>query len=217
MDIPVKSHELQDLDGVPIRRNKEIIIPIMRIQIGVMGSASGKINEEAKKKAYQLGIEIGKSDCALITGGCPGLPYEATKGAKEAGGLTIGISPGLNQQQHVEEYNSPIDDIDVMIYTGNGLMGREVTAIRSCDIVIIVGGRSGTLGEFSVAYDEGKIIGVLENTGGITTILKELEQSIKKPTGSEVIYEGDPAQLIRKLLESYQGKVNSPTPWVETV
>lgn len=182
----------------------------MKIQIGVMGSASGKINEEARKKAYQLGLEIGKSGCAIVTGGCPGLPYEATQGAKAAGGLTIGISPGINYEEHVRKYQSPDEYIDVIVYTGNGLMGREVIAIRSCDIVIIVGGRSGTLGEFSVAYDEGKIIGVLNNTGGITGILKDLEKAIKKPTGSEVVYDDDPARLVQRLLKLYQMRSNTP-------
>ncbi len=189
----------------------------MKIQIGVMGSASGEIADEAKKKAFQLGVEIGKRDCAIVTGGCPGLPYEATKGAKSVGGLTIGISPGINFQEHVERYKSPNENIDVMIYTGNGLMGREVTAIRTCDIVIIAGGRSGTLGEFSVAYDEGKIIGVLEHTGGVTTILKDLEKAIKKPTGCEVVYEEDPAELISKLLEFYHKKQENPVPWQQKV
>ena len=49
----------------------------------------------------------------------------------------------------------------MLIYTGSGLMGREITDIRSCDIVVIVGGRIGTLGEFAIAYDEGRLIGVL--------------------------------------------------------
>jgi predicted Rossmann-fold nucleotide-binding protein len=89
-------------------------------------------------------------------------------------------------------------------------MGREVVAIRSCDIVIIVGGRSGTLGEFSVAYDEGKIIGVLNNTGGITGILKDLEKAIKKPTGSEVVYDDDPARLVQRLLKLYQMRSDPP-------
>ncbi len=185
----------------------------MKIQIGVMGSASGKMDEEAEKKAYQLGVAIGESGCAIVTGGCPGLPYEATKGAKDVGGLTIGISPGMNYDEHINKYKSPNQNIDVMIYCGNGLMGREITAIRSCDIVIIVGGRSGTLGEFSVAYDEGKVIGVLNNTGGITTILKELEKTIKKPTGSEVVYDDDPARLVRRLLEVFQQKRENNTPW----
>src|SRR5437667_448881 len=54
-----------------------------------------------------------------------------------------------------------VDGFDVLIYTGSGLMGREITDIRTCDIVVIVGGRIGTLGEFAIAYDEGRLIGVL--------------------------------------------------------
>jgi hypothetical protein len=63
-----------------------------------------------------------------------------------------------------------------------------------------------------VAYDEGKIIGVLENTGGVTTILKKLEKTIKKPTGCEVVYDEDPVGLVHKLLERYRNKTNNPTP-----
>jgi hypothetical protein len=51
-------------------------------------------------------------------------------------------------------------------------MGREIENIRSCDVIIFAGGRSGTLGEFAIAYDEAKVIGVLEGTGGITEHLK---------------------------------------------
>jgi predicted Rossmann-fold nucleotide-binding protein len=59
-------------------------------------------------------------------------------------------------------------------------MGREVVNIRSSDIVLIVGGRSGTLGEFSIAYDEGELIGVLLDTGGITSGYKEYCQNHKE-------------------------------------
>ena len=45
-------------------------------------------------------------------------------------------------------------------------MPRGVTNIRSCDIMVIVAGRMGTLGEIAIAYDEGWLIGVLTNTGG---------------------------------------------------
>lgn len=175
----------------------------MKVQIGVMGSAGGKMDEEMLNRAYELGRAIARNDCAIITGGCPGLPYAATQGAKSCGGVTIGISPALNLNEHVQRYGSPTEDIDVLIYTGSGLMGREVTAVRSCDIVIIVGGRSGTLGEFSIAYDEGKLIGVLEETGGITEIIGNIIENIKKPTGSKVIYSSNPEELIDKLLEVY--------------
>lgn len=169
-----------------------------------MGSAGGLITEEQREKLYGLGREIASQDCILITGGCPGLPYEATRGADEAGGLTIGISPGLSLHEHITRYKSPTDHIDLLIYTGNGLMGREITAVRSCDVVIIAGGRSGTLGEFAIAYDEGKPIGVYMGTGGITEIIGDVVESISKESGSEIVYSEDPKELLEKLLEIHQ-------------
>ncbi|MEW6620209.1 MAG: hypothetical protein AB1422_12895 [bacterium] len=172
----------------------------MKIRVGVMGTSEGELNPEIVKKAYILGEEIARWGCAILTGGCPGLPYEATKGAKAQGGMTIGISPALTLEEHIKIFHSPADEIDVMIYTGSGLMGREVTAVRSCDIVIIVGGRSGTLGEFAIAYDEGKLIGVLEGSGGIADEIRRIVETIKKPTGSKIIYSTNPKELIAKLL-----------------
>ena len=113
------------------------------------------------------------------------------------------ISPGLSLDEHIDKYNSPAAGHDVLIYTGSGLMGREITGIRTCDIVIIVGGRSGTLGEFSIAYDEGRLIGVLLGTGGIAREIKKIIKIIEKPTGSEVVYNPDPKELVEKLLEVY--------------
>lgn len=179
----------------------------MKITIGVMGSASGKLSLEVSRKAYILGQEIAKQGCAILTGGCPGFPYEATKGAKSVGGITIGISPALNLKEHIHKYSSPVEDIDVMIYTGSGLMGREVIAVRSCDIVIIVGGRSGTLGEFSIAYDEGRLIGILEGSGGIADKIKRFIRTIQKPTGSKIIFSSEPEELIAKLLEAYDASL----------
>jgi predicted Rossmann-fold nucleotide-binding protein len=66
----------------------------------------------------------------------------------------VGISPGLSLDEHREKFNSPIESHDVLIFTGSGLMGREVVNIRSSDMVAILGGRSGTLGELAIAYDE---------------------------------------------------------------
>jgi len=83
-------------------------------------------------------------------------------------------------------------------------MGREVVNIRSSDIVIIVGGRSGTLGEFSIAFDEGKLIGILEGTGGITSEIRDIVKIVKKRTGARIIYGKDPHELVRNLLIFYR-------------
>lgn len=174
-----------------------------QIRFGVMGSAGGDLAAANLDLCRQLGRAIAENGCCLLTGACPGLPHEAVLGAKEVGGHVIGISPAMSLKEHVEAFDSPYKEYDVLIFTGLGLMGRELINIRSCNIVVVVGGRSGTLGEFSIAYEEGKLIGVLTGTGGITTALPALESTLGKKTGAQVIYDADPQRLISLLLERY--------------
>ncbi len=176
---------------------------ISRIKIGVMGSAGGQMEPEVVERCKEMGRAIADAGCALLTGGCPGLPHYAIIGCKEHGGLTIGVSPALSLQEHVEVYASPTDNIDVMIYTGSGLMGREVVGVRSCDIVIIVGGRSGTLGEFAIAYDEGRLIGVLTGTGGVADHIDDFLPVIQKATGSRIIFDEDPRRLVERCVAAF--------------
>jgi hypothetical protein len=176
----------------------------MKLTIGVMGASGGELSEAIRQKAYQLGEAIAEHDAILITGGCPGLPYEAVRGAKAKGGLVVGISPGLSIDEHRGRYRSPVDGFDVLIYTGSGLMGREITNIRSCDMVVIAGGRTGTLGEFAIAYDEGRLIGILSGTGGITDIVEAIVRASGKDTGACVLYDEDPAKLIDRLIHYYR-------------
>jgi uncharacterized protein (TIGR00725 family) len=178
----------------------------MKLTVGVMGSASEPVGDQVRSRLVKLGRAIANHDCILITGGCPGLPQAAVEGAKAAGGWVVGISPGLSLWEHVHKYDSPTDGYDVMIYTGSGLMGREIENIRSSDIVVIAGGRSGTLGEFAIAYDEGKLIGVLTGTGGIDDAVEELVLLLGKPTGAVVMYDDDPDRLIHRLLDNYDAE-----------
>lgn len=180
----------------------------VQIRIGVMGSAGGSAERPVLELCRRLGQAVAKRGCCLLTGACPGLPHEAALGAREAGGHTVGISPAVSLKEHVEVYGSPYKEYDVLIFTGLGLMGRELVNIRSCDLIVVVGGRSGTLGEFAIAYEEGKLIGVLTETGGITVALPALVDSFDtaKATGAEVLYEGDPDRLIDRLLERFLSK-----------
>jgi uncharacterized protein (TIGR00725 family) len=178
----------------------------MKLKIGVMGSAKKNQSSEYSEKAVGLGRAIAQHDCITITGACPGLPLDAARGAKDEGGLVIGISPALSVWEHVNKYHSPTEHHDVLVFTGSGLMGREVVNIRSSDIVIIIGGRSGTLGEFSIAYDEGKLIGALLGTDGITSEVSNLVKLIKKRTGAKIIYDKDPYNLVKRLIQYYVKK-----------
>lgn len=173
------------------------------LAVGVMGTASGPLDPRVVAAVRNLGAAIARAGCTLVTGACPGLPYVAVEGANDAGGLVIGISPALSETEHVQRFESPIDGFDVLVYTGSGLMGREVVNIHSSDIVVVVGGRSGTLGEFAIAYDEGRLIGVLTGTGGVADMVEELVTRMEKDTGARVLYDDDPVRLIERLLECY--------------
>lgn len=175
--------------------------------VGVMGAAGGSLSQEVMGRVYRLGQEIARRGYVLVTGACPGIPHEAVKGAKAEGGFVVGVSPALSLMGHVKEFHSPWWGYDAIIYTGSGLMGREIENIRSCDFVIFAGGRSGTLGEFAIAYDEAKVIGVLAGTGGITDYLEAIIGFIKKDTGAIVVSNPDPVALLDRLEEVYREKI----------
>ena len=127
---------------------------------------------KAHQVARELGGIIAKRRYVLVIRACSGLPQVAVKGAREQGGTVIGISPALNLEEHVQKYHSPTRLFDVILYTG------------SRDVVISAGGRLGTLGEFAIAFDEAKVIGILQGAGGATEHLKEIINMIKKDTGA---------------------------------
>lgn len=175
----------------------------MKIQIGVMGSAGGAITEEELALAGRLGKRIAERDCTIVTGACPGLPHASVLGAHEAGGFSLGVSPALSPEEHVNVYGSPLQPYTTMVFTGSGLMGRETHNIHSSDFVLFVGGRSGTLGEFCIAYDEGKLIGILRNSGGISNEFEHIVDLVRKDTGSVIITDTDPEKLVDRCLETY--------------
>lgn len=175
----------------------------MKVQIGVMGSAGGRIAESELALAHRLGRRIAEHGCTIVTGACPGLPHAAVLGATASGGHSLGISPALSREEHVNVYGSPLQPYTTMVFTGSGLMGRETHNIHSSDFVIFIGGRSGTLGEFCIAYDEGKLIGILVHSGGISDQLIPISQLVKKDTGSILITDNRPEELIDRCLDTY--------------
>ncbi|MFC1935776.1 hypothetical protein ACFLX9_03345 [Chloroflexota bacterium] len=181
--------------------------PLPPLTIGVMGAAGGELDPEVSLRMRNLGRDVARRGYVLITGACPGLPHEAVLGAKSADGFVVGISPALNLEEHVNRYRSPTRGYNAIIYTGSGLMGREIENIRSCDVVIFAGGRSGTLGEFAIAYDEGKVIGVLTGTGGITDHLDRIIELVSKKTDAIVSYHSNPEALLDELEQIYRERI----------
>lgn len=172
----------------------------MRIKIGVMGSASGAITKKSMDLAYRVGKAVAHHNCILINGACDGVPYASTQGAAENDGTVIGISPAKDLDDHVNRYKFPTKGYDAIIYTGFGFKGRNVVNVSNCDAVIIVAGRVGTLNEFTIAYDDGMIIGILEGSGGITSHIRHIMKFVKKDTGAKIVFAKNPHMLVKKLL-----------------
>jgi uncharacterized protein (TIGR00725 family) len=167
----------------------------MTISIGVMGSAGdagGQSNKEAlSEKAQALAAAIAERRLQLLTGATTGIIYVVGKAAHDAGALHVGISPASNAGEHVEKYNLPLDACDLIIFTGFGLKGRNVVLVRSCDIVLFIAGAMGSLNEFTIAHDEGKVIGCLTGTGGVADEVDYLLNKFSKKTDAVVFRNED--------------------------
>ena len=175
--------------------------------VGVMGASENDALSESekarlKKLAERLGTVLAQHGCILVTGATTGLPDMVANAFRKCGGFALGISPAQDRKEHLERYGLPDDGADVIVYTGFGYKGRNVINVRSTDLVIIFGGATGTLNEFTIAYDEGKIIGILEESGGVADHIKEIVEFCKKPTRGLVIFNKDPEKLVEMCLEA---------------
>ncbi|HOM96444.1 MAG TPA: hypothetical protein P5140_01540 [Methanofastidiosum sp.] len=169
----------------------------------MIGSASGNLGSDVRLFARELGRIIAENKLVLLSGACHGLPLEAVMGAKEAGGITVGVSPAINLKDHINDYNYPYhpDIFDSLIFTGSGYKGRNVTLVRSCDAVISVMGMIGTLNELTIAYDEKKIIGLSSGTGGVSDAFLDVLEKMGKSVDN-IISSNEPSYLVDKIIES---------------
>ena len=112
-----------------------------RIQIGVLGASS--CGPEIEQAAYEVGKEIARQGAILFCGGLGGVMEAAARGAKDAGGLTVGILPGSSASEA-----NPYIDLRIVTDMGHA---RNVVLVRSADAVIAVSGGYGTLSEIAIA------------------------------------------------------------------
>jgi hypothetical protein len=180
--------------------------------VGVMGSAARDVSPSVAKKLKIIGETLALNGAVVLTGACNGMPHEVARAAKKAGGATAGISPWRTLAAHLE-HGSPTDSLDVIQFTKlpyvmrgqdrPNFMGREIDNIERSDAVIFTGGRSGTLGEFALAFEGKRPIGVLLGTGGITAELKRVVDAIRrggKKPAAPIIFDRDPERLVKRVL-----------------
>src|SRR3989344_5562462 len=172
-----------------------------RLKICVSGAAeTGHCGIDALDKAKELGREIARQGAILVTGATTGFPLWSAMGAKEEGGISIGISPAASEKEHVEVYKLPLDYMDFVIYTGFGYPGRDILLTRSADAVVCGCGRVGTIHEFTVAFEDGKPIGILEGDWETDDELKEIVAKGHRPN-NKITASDEPKILIEKVIE----------------
>ena len=142
----------------------------------VIGPADA--DERTQKLAYEVGAGLAREGFTVVTGGEQGAMAAASQGASDAGGLAIGLLPGVDRSR-ANEY------ADVTIVTGVGY-ARNLSVVASGDVVVAVGGRWGTLSEIGLAGVLGRPVVVLAGW--------RLDHAAELP--GEVHYAEDPAQAV---------------------
>ena len=142
------------------------------MRISVIGGEVA--DEQAGQLAFEVGREIGARGHVLICGGRSGVMREVCRGAKETGGLTIGILPG-DDLGDVNEY------VDIPLPTGLGYT-RNVLVARAGEAIIAIDGKFGTLSEIAFALISGRpVIGLgtweLRDGGGELAPIQRVEDA----------------------------------------
>lgn len=170
-------------------------------QIAVSGAAKGDSVEEGRELALAVGAAIAQAGHSLLTGATVGLPNYAAEGYKAAGGsMSLGISPAASKVEHVMKYRLPTEAYDAILYTGLHYIGRDTLLITSSDAVVSIGGRLGTLHEFTIAMESQTPIAFLQGAGGISEEIQTI-MALSKPLPNEdaVLFNDSPDELVADL------------------
>ena len=160
-------------------------------QILVIGNNTNGCTPEHEKIAYEIGVEIAKSNSVLITGGLGGVMHAASHGARDENGLTVGIIP-QDDASHANEY------CDIVIPSGMGFT-RDFLNALSADGVIIVGGGSGTLSEVCASYMSKKPMVAMRNFS--SSITPYIDKFLDHREHVKIIGADTPKEAVTKILE----------------
>lgn len=170
-------------------------------QVCVSGAAKGDSVEQGRLLAEEAGRSLAKAGQILMTGATTGLPEVAAEAYKAAGGInSVGLSPAATKVEHVLKYHLPTKPFDVILYTGLHYVGRDELLIRSSDAVVSVGGRLGTLHEFTIAMETRTPVALLQGAGGVSTEIEDLLKLLPNAHPEMVVMDTDADKLVAKLI-----------------
>jgi len=173
----------------------------LQIKLCVSGAAeTGHCGIDAYDKGIELGREVARHRAVLVNGATTGFPLWAAMGAKEEKGYTIGFSPANSEKEHIEQFNLPVEYLDLIVYTGFGYPGRDLILTRSSDAVLFGCGRIGTIHEFTIAFEDQKPIGVLEADWDTDEEIKYILEKGHR-ANDRILFDSDPKALVERIIE----------------
>jgi predicted Rossmann-fold nucleotide-binding protein len=183
---------------------------MVKFKIEVFGSGDGAKVDKIRVRAGEVGIELAKRNCVVITGGCSGLPYAAAFAAKKMNGEVWGYSHLMNFVQQKKFYSGEDQTIYsklIFVPKEKGFKNieiarkyRNVISTFNCDAGVIISGMWGTLNEFTNLHNMGKVIGILTGTGGVADELPKLLRKIHKPRNAVIVFDKSPKKLVEKII-----------------
>lgn len=183
-------------------------LPKDRITISISGAAEvTHCGPNLIQKSFQLGRALANAGVQLSTGATSGFPEYVAQGYKEVEGapLSIGLSPAATKREHLNTYFLPLDNMDVVVYTGFGFPGRDLMLVRSSDAIIIGCGRIGTIHEFTVAWESDMPIGILQGEWATDEVIQNIIANSNR-VNPLVVFDPDPESLVKKIVQMVKEK-----------
>lgn len=177
--------------------------------IAIIGKSARDASDPVPPRAISAAEEVGRllaqRGAVVVSGGLSGVMEAVSRGAKSAGGLVIGVLPGLDKRD-ANAY------VDVALTTGMGFM-RNTLVVRASDAVIMISGGIGTLNELTVAYEDKPTV-VLEGTGGWSDRIRDIayeQKYLEEAHRSELHFAKTPAEAVELALDLARGD-SGPDP-----
>ena len=172
-----------------------------KIRIGIIGSSENEIGPSDYQIAVKLGNLIADEQCDIVTGASIGVPHLTLLKAREKGSKAIGFSPDSTPKSHPNRLdNAPLTNFDKVFFI-KGFTKRSLKFISFCDAIIVIGGRMGTLSEYTIAFEEKKPIGVFTLGNGISKYIENITLICNKHRDEPVFFHNNIGVLFKELID----------------
>lgn len=177
------------------------------MKIAVFGSAKNEIPEYVKIICQDIGKDLAEKGVTVVTGGSSGIPGIIVASAFSSGAETFAYSPDKDEIEHSKRK----DNLSLDYFKNHkfipGFTARSLAMVKDCDGALVVGGRIGTLSEFTIALEEGLSVAVIKDTGGIANHLEYIVNVAEKEFPNQIIiFEDDYKKAIDSLVSFIQSK-----------